>query len=72
MGARSLLASLGPDRLEVLRRGARGRLGELAAAAAAPALVVRGEQVLVDGEKLAIAVEKDFDACKRLDEEGCG
>jgi hypothetical protein len=35
-------------------------------------LAMEGEQVLVDGEKLAIAVEKDFDACVRLDDEGRG
>jgi hypothetical protein len=35
---------------------------------------IEGEQVLVDGEKLAIAVDKDFAACMRVgaDDEGRG
>ncbi len=35
-------------------------------------VTIEGEQVLVDGEKLEIAVEKDFNACMQLVDEGRG
>jgi hypothetical protein len=36
--------------------------------AATEQVAIEGEQVLVDGEKLAIVVEKDFDGCTRHEE----
>ncbi len=40
--------------------------------AATEQVAIEGEQVLVDGEKLAIVVEKDFDGCTRHEEHGEG